>query len=232
MEAGLPEGRTWSGSKWAAARRAQSRRSPCSPGRRQTGLQRGSLLGREACRPATPSLPALARQPEAHLHAHPRALGARWFPVLGPASGATESCRKSPVFMKYARFFSPSLHLGQPSPPEALAQMSPVGGRLSQPPWPRWQTSCPSGPTPGPFGGTRHPLMDHIPCSRIYLFLCLQLSSKRQDPWLLFTEESLPLPGRLELPWPTGWVWGDHGEQSRDGGLAAPLIHDWAPPKV
>ena len=87
-------------------------------------------------------------------------------------------------------------------------------------------------PTPGPFGGTRHPLMDHIPCSRIYLFLCLQLSSKRQDPWLLFTEESLPLPGRLELPWPTGWVWGDHGEQSRDGGLAAPLIHDWAPPRV
>lgn len=183
--------------------------------------------GLQACHALSPR-PGPASQKHTCTPIH----GARWFPVLGPASRATESCRKSPVFMKYARFFSPSLHLGQPSPPEALAQMSPVGGRLSQPPWPRWQTSCPSGPTPGPFGGTCHPLMDHIPCSRIYLFLCLQLSSKRQDPWLLFTEESLPLPGRLELPWPTGRVWGDHGEQSRDGGLAAPLIHDWAPPRV
>lgn len=26
----------------------------------------------------------------------------------------------------------------------------------------------------------------------------------RQDPWLLFNEESLPLPGSLELPWPAG----------------------------
>ena len=74
--------------------------------------------------------------------------------------------------------------------------------------------------------------MDHITCSHIYLFLCLQLSSMRQDPQLLFTEESLPLPGSLELLWPAGRVLGDHGEQSRDGGLAAPLIHDWGPPRV
>lgn len=172
MEVGLPEGRTRKRFQVGHCQESpEPRRSPRSPGRRQTGLQPGSLPGGEACRPAMPSLPARARQPELHVHAHPRALGARWFPVLGPACGATESCRKSPVFMKYARCFPPSLHLGRPSPPEALAQMSPVEGRLSRPPWPRWQTSCPPGPTPGPFGGTRHPLMDHIPCSRICLFV-------------------------------------------------------------
>lgn len=65
-----------------------------------------------------------------------------------------------------------------------------------------------------------------------HLLICLQLSSKRQDPWLLLAEESLPLPGRLDLPWPAGRVWGDHGEQGRGGDLVAPLIHDWAPPRV
>lgn len=43
-----------------------------------------------------------------------------------------------------------------------------------------------------PFRGAHHPRIDHVACSCVYFFLCLPLSSRQQDPWLLFTGGPLP----------------------------------------
>ena len=130
------------------------------------------------------------------LQTGPGGLGSPFSPAL------PESCRKSRFFCKIVWFSSPSLHLGRP----ALSSAVTCGRRLSLPPWCRWQ-ACPPRPTPGPFGGTRHPRMDSITSSRNYLLLCLLLSSFCRTLGCC----------SLRSPYPCLGVWGCRGQQGGCG---------------
>ena len=207
---GCPRVGRGSGLTWAAAARESSepRRGPCSPGRRQRGLQPRTRLRGEACRHARPRPRRLPRSRQARPSAGAGGrMGSQSYrPVRGAwALLSALHCPRAAGSLGFSVKSS-----GSPLPPSTwaglrLAQLSPARC-LSLPPWCRWQ-ACPPRPTPGPFGGTRHPRMDSITSSRNYLLLCLLLSSFCRTLGCC----------SLRSPYPCLGVWGCRGQQGGCG---------------